>query len=207
MWMSAVAVGVLVLVGLVAWGVVASQRAGEVHTPANSVDGTGLVVGSGPDTVEVYLDFMCPHCKAFEDEAGATLTQMAKDGKIKLVYRPIAILDGASTTQYSTRSAGSAGCAADFDQTAAFVPALFARQPQEGSAGLSDDTLIEIGGSVGIVDPSFASCVRDGRYKSWATHNTDEAGKRGVTGTPTVYVNGKRVNADLAEINAAIQGS
>jgi hypothetical protein len=59
--------------------------------------------------------------------------------------------------------------------------------PREGGAGLSDDELIRIGGTVGLAGP-FAECVRDGKYRQWTDHVTEAASRRGVTGTPTIYV-------------------
>jgi protein-disulfide isomerase len=79
-WVTAVAAAVLVIAGLVGWGVYASQRSASYKTPANaSADADGLVVGSGPKTVDVYLDFMCPRCREFEDAAGPTLDQLVAD--------------------------------------------------------------------------------------------------------------------------------
>jgi protein-disulfide isomerase len=194
---SWIAGGVIVLAGLIGYGVYAAQTHTDYNVPKHAVDDNSGVVagGSGPIKVNVYIDYQCPICKAFEQSAGNALSNMVNKNQITLVYHPIAILDRASSTQYSTRAAGSSGCASDFDHFLPYTTALFAAQPPEGSTGLSDDQLIQIGGSVGINDPKFAQCVRDGTYKSWATHNTDVASQRGVTGTPTVFVNGKSIAA------------
>jgi protein-disulfide isomerase len=205
MWTTAIAVAVLLIAGLIGWGVYASQSSSAYKTPAHaSADGTGLVVGSGPVTVDIYLDFMCPHCKEFETAAGPTLDQLVADKKVSLVYHPVAFLDPASTNQYSTRSSASAACAADGGRVAPYIQALYARQPAEGGPGLSDDELIQVGGSVGLVDPAFAKCVRDGDYRTWTQHVTDAASERGVTGTPTVYVGGTQTEPTAAAITAAV---
>src|SRR5262245_22777156 len=87
---SLVAVGALLLAGLVGWGVYASQRPSGYVTPAHATaNADGLVVGSGPATVDIYLDFLCPVCKRFEGEAGTTVNQLVADGKIKVVYHPV----------------------------------------------------------------------------------------------------------------------
>ena len=206
LWTAAVAAAVLVLAGLIGWGIYASQKPSSYSVPAHgSSDGTGVVAGSGPATVDVYLDFMCPHCKAFEEEAGSALASLASGGKAAVVYHPVAFLDGASTTRYSTRSSASSGCAADGDKFVEYASALFARQPAEGGPGLTDDELIQVGGSVGLVDPAFAQCVRDGKYTSWVSHVNDGAGEKGVNGTPTVFVNGRSVQATAAAITAAVE--
>jgi protein-disulfide isomerase len=208
---SLVAAAVLVAAGLIGWAVYAHQRPSSYQAPASAASnqgGTdGLPLGSGPVTVDVYLDFMCPICKQFEDNAGATLNRLVADNKIKLVYHPVAFLDRASTTQYSTRSAASAACAADAGKLAPYVAELYKRQRPEGSAGLSNDELVTAAASAGITDPGFATCVNDGRYRDWVSHVTDTAIERGVTGTPTVLVNGKPVQPDPQAVQAAVNAA
>jgi protein-disulfide isomerase len=204
---TAVAAAVLLLAALIGWGVYANQRPTGFHAPAaasQQPQADGLPLGSGPVTVDVYLDFMCPICKEFENSSGGTLNQLVADNKIKLVYHPVAFLDRASTTQYSTRSAASAACAADAGKLAPYVAELYKQQRPEGSAGLSDDELVAAATQAGITDPAFASCLKDGRYRDWVTHVTDKAVERGVSGTPTVLVNGKPVQATAQAVQAAV---
>ncbi|MGN9914766.1 DsbA family protein, partial [Phytohabitans sp. LJ34] len=193
LWTSVAAVAVLVIAGLIGWGVVASQDSGSYVAPAGAVEnGTGIKVGSGPVRIDIYEDFICPACGQFEKQTGATLDQLVSEGKVSVVYHPLAFLDRASSTQYSTRASAASGAAAQGGKFREYVKALFAQQPAEGSAGLSDDQLIQIGRSVGLGD-AFAQAVRDGKYKPWTAHVTDEASGDGVTGTPTVRVGGKDV--------------
>lgn len=208
MWVAIGAVAVLVVAGLVGWGIYASQKPTSYATPKHAADdATGIAVGTGPVVVDVYLDFMCPNCKLFEVEAGSTLKKLVADNKVTVVNHPMAILDAASTTKYSTRSSASSACAADGDMFGEYADALFAKQPAEGGAGLSDDELIQIGGSLGLINPAFAKCVRAGSYESWTRHVTDAASARGVTGTPTVYVAGQRTQASSAAITSAVEAA
>lgn len=194
---SAVAVAVLLAGGLLGWGLLGAQRKGvadSTATPGVAVDaGTGFAVGTGGVKVDVYEDFMCPVCGRLEQQSGPLLAQLAAAGKATVVYHPIAILDRYSTTRYSTRAAGAAAAAAQGGKFAEFHNALFARQPEEGSAGLSDDTLAELGRSVGLGD-AFVSSVKNGSYRGWAATVTDTASSRGITGTPVVLVAGKTVD-------------
>src|SRR6266487_2675945 len=186
MWVSIGAAVLLVIAGLAGWAVYSSQRSDSFNTPAHATaGGDGLVIGSGPATVDVYLDFMCPHCTEFEDSAGGTLDQF-------------------STTQYSTRSSAASGCASDAGKLADYVKVLYANQPPENSPGLTDDEIIRLAGTVGVSGSGFSNCVHDGKYKSWVTHVTDKATERGVNGTPTVYVNGKHVDATAEAVTAAV---
>lgn len=207
-WITAVSVAVLLLAGLTGWGIYTAQQPKRVAMPkVVSSDGSGLVVGNGPVTVDVYLDFLCPHCKTFEEEAGPTLRELIDTRRARVVYHPVAFLDRASTNQYSTRSAASSGCAADQDKFVEYAQALFARQPSGGGPGLNDDELINVAGSVGIVDPDFARCVRQGTYRPWVGRVNDGAAKRGVTGTPTVLVQGQQVQPTSQAIAAAVEAA
>lgn len=210
LWTTVAVVAVLLVAGLIGWGVLASQdndNAGKLVVPSAAVDnGTAFAVGSGPVKVDIYEDFMCPVCKEFETQAGATVQQLVSSGRITVQYHPIAILDRMSNgTEYSTRAAAASAAAAEGGKFAEFHKVLFDNQPAEGSDGLTDARLVELGRSVGLTDQKFADAVNDGTYRSWATDVTEKASARGVTGTPTVYVGGKQLaNPTAAALEQAV---
>jgi len=196
-WTSVAVVAVLLIAGLIGWGVLAGQEktdAGKLTTPSVAVDdGTAFSVGSGPVVVDLYEDFMCPICHEFETQTGATIKQMVADKKITVRYHPVAILDRASNgTEYSTRAAGAAAAAAMDGKFIEYHDVLYANQPEENSDGLTDAKLIELGKSVGLGDP-FATAVTDKTYDAWAGKVTETFSARGYTGTPTIVVAGKQV--------------
>jgi protein-disulfide isomerase len=194
---TAIAAVVLVIGGLIGWGLLAGQggaSATAVTTPPTAVDGgTGFAVGDGPTKIDIYEDFMCPICGTFEKQAGSTLGRLVADGTVTVVYHPIAILDRASSTEYSTRAAAASAAAAEGKKFLEFHDALYAQQPAEGSAGLDDAKLVDIGRSVGLTQSTFADAITHGTYRGWATKATDTASGRGVTGTPTVFVAGTKL--------------
>jgi protein-disulfide isomerase len=204
MWISIGVVVVLAIGGMIGYAIYAGQKSTSWNTPANAnAGGDAVVTGSGPVTVDIYQDYLCPYCKQFHDSAGPTLTQLAEQNKITLAIHPIAILDQQSTNEYSTRAAAASGCASDGGKFLAFNDALYANQPSEGSAGPTNDELITTGKGVGLTD-SFGTCVTDGTYLTWPAHTTDAASEKGVSGTPSVFVNGTKVTASLAAVQAAI---
>ena len=108
-------VAVLLFAGAVGFGVYRAQRgAGDVTVPTGATP-TGVTVGqaSAPVTIDVYLDFQCPLCKAFEERAGSTIDELVAAGQAKVVYHPVAYLDRYSSTRYASRAAQASGCAAD----------------------------------------------------------------------------------------------
>jgi protein-disulfide isomerase len=213
---AAIVAAAVVVVLLVAAGVGVAVYNAQSKTPAQvavpkGATTAGIVVGS-PDakvTVDVYLDFLCPVCKQFEDATGPALDRYVKAGTVKVDYHPVAFLDRLSAgTRYSTRSAAAAGCAADAGVFPQYLRALYAQQPPEGSAGLTDDELIALGRQAGATSPSFVSCVKGKRYLDWVAGVTDRASKAGVNATPTVLVDGRPVpEPTTAAVTAAIEAA
>ncbi|GIF73312.1 DsbA family protein [Asanoa siamensis] len=210
MWVSIAAVAVLVIAGLIGWGVYQSQRSdtGPLVAPASATTTTGETVGSGPVSIRIYEDFLCPFCRQLESTAGPAINDLVSQNKVTVTYNTVAFLDRASTTEYSTRSAAAAGCAADGGKFKEFHDALYAQQPAEGSAGLSNQQMIDIGTGLGLNGDTFGSCVNSGRYQPWVASVTEAASRAGVTATPTVLVNDQVIqnptpDAIVAAVNAA----
>jgi hypothetical protein len=65
---------------------------------------------------------------------------------------------------------------------------LFDNQPSEGSAGLSDQTLIDLAVRAGASRAAITRAVQQETYKGWTVKVTDDSSKAGVTGTPSVSV-------------------
>jgi protein-disulfide isomerase len=211
-------VGALVILALVAAIVVAVLRAaqedtggsgsGEVTVPANVTDGS-IPVGpdAAPVTVAVYFDYMCPGCARFEAANGAELSRMVEEGDLRVELRPISFLDQTSRgTQYSTRAANAVATVADssVDDVWEFHQGLYEQQPREGSTGLSDDQIADIASETGVPD-DVVDRFEDRTYEAWVEEVTQEAFDAGVTGTPTVLIDGKEYQGDLYTPGALTQ--
>ena len=177
----------------------------ELVPAGTAQDADGIVIGSGPATVDLYIDFLCPFCRQFEEASGAALQTIAAAGMGSLVYHPLGFLDRLSTTRYSSRAAAASGCASEEGKFVEYKDALFLNQPEEGGPGLSDEQLAQLGLALGL-DPGFARCIGEGRYLEWAAYVTARALERGVSGTPSVFVDGLPVPANARMIAAAIEG-
>ena len=214
-WISVgVVVVLLVIAGLVVWGNSQATSPGEAPEASNINADTGAIaVGDGPDQLATYVDSMCPVCGQFEELYGETIEGLVDDGSITLNLHPISILDRASQgTEFSTRSANAMYCVAvaDADAVLPFNQAMYANQPEEGTAGLTDEQILEIASGAGVT--GIDDCVTDQRYSKYVTAITEETpvqpGASGI-GTPTVLLNDEFVEltgdpqADLVD---ALQG-
>lgn len=162
-------------------------------TPPAQITAPGAEAEAGkPVKVVLYIDFICPVCKNFETQYNETLTKLRNEGKITVEYRPLGFLDTRSTTNYSSRAANAAACVVNEspEKYADFVNMLFEKQPAEGSAGISDADLKKMATDLGA--KSIDTCVDEKTYRPWVKFTTQQAASIGVSGTPTVLVEGKQ---------------
>ncbi|MFE5671281.1 DsbA family protein [Agromyces sp. NPDC056523] len=159
--------------------------------------------------IVTYIDYLCPYCGQFETTNNETMRTMVESGAATLEVHPIAILTNKSAgTQYSLRAANAAACVAEYSPEAFFDfnGLMFENQPEELSAGLSNDEIKDIAAEAGA-SSSVDSCIDDMRFKGWVQAATDRAltgpipnsELDAVTGTPTVLVNGKQYVGSLED--------
>lgn len=221
--------------GVAIWLIFAeSQKTGMEkadNIPAGVVDETGIpvdaagVAGNFVDDaprLDVYVDFMCPVCGQFEAINGADIAALRESGDVSFVVHPIAILDRMSQgTEYSTRAASAVAWVADRapESFMEYHDLLFANQPAENSAGLSNQQLADFAEQAGVPG-DVAGGIADGRaakaYRNWVKAATDQATsdealanpQTGQFGTPTVILDGERFEAwsTPGALSAAVSG-
>lgn len=203
------AIAVIVLfAGVVGFGVYRASESGvDAVVPPNAT-ASGVSVGSSgaPATVDLYVDFQCPACRAYEQLAEPTIDELVAGGAARVVYHPVAYLDRFSSTRYSSRSSAASGCAAEAGVYPQYAQLLFANQPPEGGAGLPEEQLIALGAQAGA-GPGFAECVSSDRYAGWTAALTDEASRSGINRTPTVLVNGREIERSAEALRAAVEAA
>ena len=202
------AIVIVLIAAVVGIGIAVQSSRNDVVTDAKAPagvtadDGVLRGKGSAPVKVVVYEDFQCPVCRAFEQNVGPTLTSYIDKGTVQLEYRPIAFLDNASTTNYSSRALATAACALDDGGPDVFntlYDLLFANQPAEGGAGLSDSQLADLAAQAGADKSAVEECQQAGTFDDWVTQATEQASKDGINGTPTYFVDGKQVTFTQGE--------
>jgi protein-disulfide isomerase len=207
------AVGGLIVVGLLVAIVVSLVNAANdasrgdrdapttLVTPAGVTAAGAIPIGdpAAPVTVEVYLDYMCPYCGRFDRANAEDINRMVAAGAARLELYPMSFLDKTSSgTRYSTRAANAVATVADRapDKVLAFTQALFANQPEEGSEGISNDQIAYLARGAGV-PPEVINAFADRTFEPWISKLTDTAFASGITGTPTVKINGKVFKDDI----------
>jgi protein-disulfide isomerase len=203
-WATGLAV-IAVMVAVMVWSFVrpgsAGVAAGALVAPVGASDAGAVVVGdpNAKVTVSIYADFMCPYCGQFERANGDDLTAAVDSGKAKLEIHPMAFLDPQSSgAKYSTRAANAFVTVANADPALAwkFDRLLYVNQPEEGSSGLTDAQLVDYAKQAGVPDSVTATFSKQ-TYVPWVQKITDQAFDSGITGTPTVKINGQVFSGDV----------
>jgi protein-disulfide isomerase len=172
--------------------------------PKRSADPTGgLTAGTGPVRVDVYVDYQCPPCSTFEAATQGVLTGYLSANRVTLSIHPVAFIDHRSKNRYATRAAAAVACAFEEDKLMEFHGHLLRNQPDEDTAGPTDDELVSAGRSLGL-GTGFESCVLGQEKTGWVGRATSAAQSRGVSSVPAVYVNDQKVDATEADLVAAI---
>jgi protein-disulfide isomerase len=178
-------------------------------TPTNLTGTYDVVIGktSAPTTIKLYEDLQCPICQEFEKVAGQQVLAAIADGKVKVDYHMVAFLDRSSTTAYSSRALNAAMAVLSTAGPQAFLKfhtLAYANQPAEGSAGLPDSTLIDWAVQAGADKAKVTPLINGNTYHQWVVNATGQMSKDGVTGTPTVYINGKKYTNPEDAANAVL---
>jgi protein-disulfide isomerase len=150
-----------------------------------------------PVTVVMFCDFQCPHCA----EARPIVDTLASayPSEMRLVYRNYPVL---RVHADAGRAAEAAYCAQEQGRFWDMYRSMLANQGELDASGL-----IRQAGDIGLDSRLFSRCLESGRHRAdWRRDQTDAAAL-GVSGTPTFFVNGTRIEgASLPVLDGAIRG-
>jgi protein-disulfide isomerase len=136
-----------------------------------------------PVVIVEFTDFQCPYCARL----GATIDQMMKlyPGKLKIVYKSFPL----SSHRYSWQAATTAVAANKKGKFWEVYKEIFANYNR-----LNDAKLKEIRSHFGLETPEFEALMNSPEIRSRVASDRNEGIQLGVQGTPTVFINGKRLN-------------
>lgn len=167
------------------------QKDGE--TAAVSIDDDAMLGDkNAPVTIIEFSDFQCPFCRKFW---GETMPQIKKSyldtGKARLVYRdfPLDFHPGAQP------AAEAAECAEEQGKFWEFHDKIFAEQAKQGAGTIpfGANDLKKWAKGIGLNTAKFNECLDSGKYKDEVAKDTENGVAAGVSGTPTIFINGQRI--------------
>lgn len=152
-------------------------------------------------TVIEYASVACHACAAWNDSVWPEFkTKYVDNNKVRYVFREMI------TGDPNVASAGFllARCAGP-DKYFDVVHAILESQAEWATGTPPRDSLLRIASSVGIDNQEFLTCVSDEQALAELSDRNSAAAARGVTGTPTFYVNDKKItDASLSGLSKAI---
>jgi protein-disulfide isomerase len=143
-------------------------------------------------TLVEYASTTCPHCKNFHLEV---LPRIKKDyvetGKVRYTFREYPT----PPTQVAVAGMLTARCAGEAKYFQV-LDVLFDQQEEivvAAQGGGARQALLTIARQAGLTEEQFTACLSDTQALEAINASVTEAEKAGVVGTPTLFVNGRRI--------------
>lgn len=161
-------------------------------------------LGRGGLEIIAFSDFQCPFCQSFWKGAYQEIKQKYIDtGKIRFVFRHYPL----PFHQNAQKAAEAAECANRQGQFFPYHDLLFANMQSDGT-GLDNASLKKYARDLGLDTTSFNQCLDSGATAEIVKKDFEAGNKAGVSGTPTLFINGKEVIGALpfSEFEKVIEG-
>lgn len=97
----------------------------------------------------------------------------------------------------STQAAEAAECANEQGQFWPYHNTLFANQRGENVGAFRDAALKNFAVAIGLDEAAFNECLDSGRHSQVIQTEIAEGRERGVESTPTLFINGERINGAI----------
>lgn len=125
---------------------------------------------------------------------------------MRVEYYHYTVVDSIAGGNESQRAAEAAECANEQGMFWEYHDTLYDNQRGEGQGAFNDDRLRGFASTLGLDTTRFNECFDAGRYSGVITGDENKAQGLGVTGTPTLFINGRRVPQDaILDFNALKQ--
>jgi protein-disulfide isomerase len=158
----------------------------------------GHVLGNDSAPVEVteYADFQCPHCAEFAVVQFPTIReQLINTGRLRWRFMEYPL-----GFPWSRVSALAAECAADQGKFWEMESALFQGQSEWGRGRKNPIGLFrDLARGMGLDLDAFNTCVADEHPAGRIEWSREQGNAQMVTGTPTFYVRGRKVDVATSD--------
>lgn len=141
-------------------------------------------------TIVVFDDYQCPYCARLERFIQQVLKQFPNDVKYAIKHFPL------PSHQFAHQGAMAGMAAAKQDKFWEFHSRLLENHDQ-----VNEEKIIEIAGELALDMDRFNQDRQSAASRLLIKEDVENGKKIGVSGTPTVFINGKRIrNRDLGRL-------
>ncbi len=192
LWIVGVSAGIVLLVVLfVALGNRPSARAVDVpDLPANWLARDAMGSPDAPVTVQAWEDFLCPACRQWNSVVEPRLVEeYVKTGIVRLEFRQFPLT---GHQPGSGMAAMASLCAADQGGFWSMKGKLFEAQDR-GQAGFTIDAIVRYADELGLNSRTLLECMTSQKYRDEVNASFNEAVTLGLNATPSILVNGVRM--------------
>lgn len=203
-------VAVLIAAVLIIPSILEARRpVGEITliTPEARPQANGRQAGNpdAPVTIEVFEDFQCPACQAYSQQIEPLLMKNeVASGQVLYIFRHFPFIDDRSVTKESDQAANASMCAGEQGKFWEYHDMVYANWDGENQGAYTDKRLVAFAEALGLDMTKFNTCFKADTYQDEIKKDLDLVAQLGINQTPTILVNGTRVEPSYEKIQAAI---
>jgi protein-disulfide isomerase len=162
------------------------------NTPVN---GNHLGDPNAPVKVDVYEDYRCSACLYYSQTVEPlVIKNYVETGKVYYTYHSFIVIDGGDGSDASYRSANAVLCASEQGHFWDYHDTLYANQTSEDASLFTDARLVTMAQNLKLDMTAFNSCYQAKKYASLVQADIAQGGKLAISGTPSIFVNGKFIS-------------
>jgi protein-disulfide isomerase len=173
-------------------GATASTLQQVVMTPEQLQRVPGISQGQpdAPVVLMEFADFQCPGCGQFARFSKPLVKDYIDNGTVRFVWYDFPLT---SIHQNAVLASRAGRCANEQNQFWAYHDVVFANQARWSESTDAANHFIGYAEQAGLDRGAFSQCLRSEKYQKEVSESFQLGTTLGVSGTPTLFVNGKRV--------------
>lgn len=163
-----------------------------VMTPEQLQRVPGISKGqpNAPVVFMEFADFQCPACGLFARFSEPLLQEWIDNGTVRFVWYDFPLVQIHKNAMLAARAGR---CANEQNQFWPFHDYVFGRQSEWSESNDATDLFVDYAQQAGLDRGAFATCLRSNKYQQEVSESYELGNTLGVSGTPTLFVNGKKV--------------
>jgi protein-disulfide isomerase len=182
------------------------EGADDPRTLVEKAEGISVGNPSAPAKLLVFSDYQCPFCGQFAAQIAPLLkAEFVETGLLELVYYDFPL---GGLHRHSFLASRAARCAGEQGKFWEYHDVLFGEQSRWAASSRAPlDEFEQYAERLGLDRQAFSACLRSDRFADVVSANKLLGEQLGVTGTPTLILNGRRVMnwSDYAGLKELIQ--